>query len=136
MNEEMMKKRRWKYENGLMRDDEMEEGETDSYGTASNEGYEPELKVPGDSDMLDQVLDEVICLTEDPDAEHEFIKKPTTENAETQTDEMPTADRIAEVEAEPAPEAHDEIEALADDIRRKEDADKVGFYGMQRRRPR
>lgn len=103
-------------------------------GEVSNEGYDKEFEIPGSADEINQVLAEVIALTEDPDAEHEYIRDAVKDNEKTPSAEKPTLDRVKEVEAEPAPETHDEISSIVDDIKRQEDANKPHSYGMNRRR--
>lgn len=97
------------------------------------EAYDKEIDIAGSDDELDRVLDEVVRLTEDPDNEYE-IESAIDSSEESPGEEHPTLERTKEIEQSPAPEEFDEVERMAHDLARDEDAKKPRTYGMNRRR--
>lgn len=93
--------------------------------------HDREIEIPDHE--LDRVLDEVISMTEDPDNEYE-IESAINKSEESKGEEHPTEARIEEIEESPAPEEFDEVERMAHEQAREEDARKPRTYGMSRNR--
>lgn len=91
--------------------------------------HDKEIEIP-DHD-LDRVLDEVVSMTEDPENDLE-VESAIRDSEESASDKRPTEARIEEIEESPAPEEFDEVERLAHDQARDEDAKKRRSYGMNR----